>query len=243
MVNAMEDMLITGKTEEWLTARMRSLANQGYAGAQYTIGLMYAESRGVPQDFVEAAKWFRLAAEQGYAKAQCYLGWMYFVGQGVLEDDADAVKWYRLAAKQGLAAAQYNLGKMYDNGLGVPRDDVEAVKWYRLAAEQGQQRDADYEAKIYSAQALSQLRSLANRGFAEAQFNLGWMYANGEGVPRDDAEAAKWYRRAAKLGHRQAIYNQKATILSLYSYLNQYVPDNDGECNENQKASSAKADS
>jgi TPR repeat protein len=33
-----------------------------------------------------------------------------------------------------------------------------------------------------------------------AQYDLGWKYDNGEGVPQDDAEAVKWYRRAAEQG-------------------------------------------
>lgn len=34
-------------------------------------------------------------------------------------------------------------------------------------------------------------------GDAEAQYNLALKYANGDGVPQDYAEAAKWYRRRA----------------------------------------------
>ena len=33
------------------------------------------------------------------------------------------------------------------------------------------------------------------------------MYANGEGVPEDDAGAVSWYRQAAELGHAGAQYN------------------------------------
>jgi hypothetical protein len=43
----------------------QSLAEQGDANAQYGLGVIYARGDGVPQDFAEAAKWFRLAAEQG----------------------------------------------------------------------------------------------------------------------------------------------------------------------------------
>ena len=92
--------------------------------------------KGVPQDYAEAVKWYRLAAEQSYASAQSNLGFMYKNGQGVPQDYAEAVKWYRLAAEQGVAAAQHNLGNMYNQGKGVPQDYTEAVKWYRLAAEQ-----------------------------------------------------------------------------------------------------------
>ena len=77
-------------------------------------------ARGVPQDYAEAVKWYRLAADQGYASAQSNLGIMYDEGRGVPQDYAEAVKWYRLAADQGDADAQINLGSMYANGQGRP---------------------------------------------------------------------------------------------------------------------------
>ena len=56
----------------------------------------------------------------------------------------------------------------------------------------------DYEA------ALREWRPLAEQGHASAQNSLGSMYAFGEGVPQDDAEAAKWYRLAAEQGYARA---------------------------------------
>ena len=50
------------------------------------------------------------------------------------------------------------------------------------------------------ATALHFWRPLAERGVAQAQNNLGLMYANGQGVPQDDAEAVKWFRLAAEQG-------------------------------------------
>ncbi len=55
----------------------RPLAEQGYAGAQNNLGLMYARGRGVPQDYAAAVKWYRKAAEQGYVEAQHNLGFNY----------------------------------------------------------------------------------------------------------------------------------------------------------------------
>ena len=55
----------------------RLAAEQGYASAQYNLGLMYNNGNGVPQDYAEAVKWYRLAAEQGDADAQYNLGNMY----------------------------------------------------------------------------------------------------------------------------------------------------------------------
>ena len=78
--------------------------------AQYNLGIMYYNGQGVPQDYAEAVKWYRLAADQGDAYAQYNLGVMYDNGEGVPQDYKEAVKWYRLAAEQGHAKAQYNLG-------------------------------------------------------------------------------------------------------------------------------------
>ena len=50
----------------------------------------------------------------------------------------------------------------------------------------------------------SELRAIAARGDADDQFDLGLMYRNGEGVPQDDTEAAKWFRKAAEQGHPNA---------------------------------------
>ena len=47
----------------------------------------------------------------------------------------------------------------------------------------------------------------AEQGDANAQFNLGVMYANGEGVIQDYKQAVKWYRKAAEQGDATAQYN------------------------------------
>ena len=106
---------------------IRRLAEQGDAEAQFILGVMYSQGRGVPENDAEAVRWFRLSADQSYAAAQYNLGLLYDNGRGVPENDAEAVRWYRLAAAQGLADAQSNLGFMYDNGRGVPENDAEAV--------------------------------------------------------------------------------------------------------------------
>lgn len=48
------------------------------------------------------------------------------------------------------------------------------------------------------------LRPLADQGSAKAQFWVGWMYAMGQGVPRDYAQAAFWIRKAADQGDAEA---------------------------------------
>jgi uncharacterized protein len=56
---------------------LKPLAAQGNAAAQDFVGVMYANGQGVPHDYEEAAKWFRIAAEKGDAHAATNLGSMY----------------------------------------------------------------------------------------------------------------------------------------------------------------------
>ena len=51
------------------------------------------------------------------------------------------------------------------------------------------------------AKSLPELRKLAGQGDAEAQWQMGVRFHNGEGVPHDDAQAMQWFQRAAEQGH------------------------------------------
>ncbi len=66
---------------------------------------------------------------------------------------------------------------MYDSGCGVQKDYFQAIEFYRKAAE---------------------------RGFAQAQYNMGSMYERGSGVRRDILKAELWYKKAAQENHQDA---------------------------------------
>lgn len=53
----------------------------------------------------------------------------------------------------------------------------------------------------------AELRQRAEQGDTEAQYDLGLMYANGEGVARDDEQAVRWFRSAAEQGDADAQFN------------------------------------
>ena len=76
-------------------------AEQGDASGQYNLGVMYDTGLGVPQDYAEVIRWYRLAAEQGHATAQYNLGFMYSNGQGVPQDYVSAHMWLNVAAATG----------------------------------------------------------------------------------------------------------------------------------------------
>jgi TPR repeat protein len=79
---------------------------------------------------------------------------------------------------------------------------------------------ADFKAgeKAYQrgdfATALREWQPLAKQGQAIAQYHLGLLYSNGQGVPKDDAQARQWYEKAANQGHADAQVN----LGSLYDY-------------------------
>mgnify|MGYP003517569551 FL=1 len=75
---------------------------------------MYAEGKGVEQDYSKAAEWYLKAAEQGYVKAQFNLGNMYYTGRGVKRDYQEARKWWKNAAEQGNERAQKALEKYFE---------------------------------------------------------------------------------------------------------------------------------
>jgi TPR repeat protein len=164
-------LLIAGPTSEQVKKaddprilELRKAAEQGNARAQFNLGLMYATGQGVPQDYVEAARWFRKAAGQGNASAQYNLGVMYY-GRGVPQNYAEAARWYRKAADQGNASAQYNLGVMYYYGRGVPLDYVQAHMWLNLAAS----RASGDDLKTYADERDRAAKQMSHEQIAEAQ--------------------------------------------------------------------------
>ena len=146
-----------------------SAAQQGDARAQYMLGLMHENGRGVPANNTDAMKWYRMAAERGHAKSQYNLGAMHERGMDLPStqssgdvlgealgvsvapahtahrlglSNAAAAKWYRMAANQGLVDAQYNLGLMYASGSGVPENYVGAYLWWTVAKAYGNEKAA-----------------------------------------------------------------------------------------------------
>ena len=74
---------------------LMSKAESGEAVAQFKIAGIYEKgSDEVPQNLLEAAKWYRMAAEQNHRQSQYNLGMMYQSGHGVGEDANEANRWF-----------------------------------------------------------------------------------------------------------------------------------------------------
>ena len=71
---------------------------------------------------------------------------------------------------------------------------------------------------------IAEMRLKADQGDATAQVSLGVMYEFGRGVPKDEVEAVKWYRKAADQGNADGQNN----LGNMYAY-GQGVPKDEVE--------------
>jgi len=179
------------------------MAEKGDAEREYDVGDCYHYGYTVPQDTVEAIRWYRKAAEHGYKEAQYELGAIYYFGRGVPKDTAQGIDWFIKDAEQGDVYAKDILWSICQNDNDIPKNLVE---WSQQSVEKGG-ANAEYTLGLMYAHgrgvpkdgalAAKWYRKAAEQGFIEAQFLLALIYDNGEGVPQDYALALEWYRRGA----------------------------------------------
>lgn len=187
-------------------------ADLGDPGAQFSLGLMYANGVGTEQDFNKALFWYRKAADKGVPAAQFILAGKYANGQGVEQDLRQALSWYLKASNQGYSRAIFRLGQF----LAEPHEAF-AEECYRQAAEKGlpeaqvavaekiavQQGEAVSEAEADKALAL--FLKAAEGGSANAQYIVGTYCESGRIDGNADlAAAVAWYRKAARQGFAAA---------------------------------------
>ena len=89
--------------------KLRPLAAQGHAAAQYNLGVMNEWGDGVPQNNLLAIKWYRRAAENFHKDAQNNLGAMYSKGEGVEQNFIKALKWFVISGENGSEEGRKNI--------------------------------------------------------------------------------------------------------------------------------------
>lgn len=80
-------------------AIFKALGEAGDTNMQVLVGQMYDFGQGIPQDDVEALKWYQRAAEAGNAKGQYQTGVLYFRSQGVPQNLVESYRWLTLASE------------------------------------------------------------------------------------------------------------------------------------------------
>ena len=161
-----------------------------------------------PSDVATAIKYCKRAAAAS-RRALYQLGRAYAANQQV----PDAIGAYRKAADKGSTSAMVELGIALATGTSVAKDPAQARDLFERAANAGNPRG------VVNLMALSdnggvpmdpvKARELLSRAAAtnsaEAEFQLGLMYANGVGGPKDDVAARALFEKAAAQGHPGAL--------------------------------------
>ena len=144
--------------------------------------------------------------KQGPGLDQLLMEW--FIGSHQKKDATTAERCFREKAEAGDAAAQWWLGASYQYGVGAEKNHRQALHWYRLAARQGSQPAQDMlqalsgqaRERQLEQQLEQQLLEQAEQGDAQAQYEVGRRFWNGDGVNQDHKQAADWFDRAARQG-------------------------------------------
>jgi TPR repeat protein len=91
---------------------LHTQAAQEDAMAQYRLGLLYADGKGVPQDYGKARQWWEQAAAQGDTNAQDNFGALYADGHGMPQNNVKAYMWWSLAAPHLTGRRQELIGNI-----------------------------------------------------------------------------------------------------------------------------------
>jgi TPR repeat protein len=180
-------------------------AKDGISEAQFDVGTMYQNGRGVQADRNKAIEWFEKAAAQGDAKSISRLKLM----------EANEARFGRTASEAGNGDSDslYDLGKMYMEGVGTNIDYGKAITMFEQSASQGHNKSAYKLGLIYyegsgvkrnSKLAFRWFQQAAKGGYPAAQYYLGKLYADGTGVGRNRGEALIWLGKAVDGGFDQA---------------------------------------
>ena len=140
--------------------------------------------------------------KQGPGLDQLLMEW--FIGSHQKKDATAAERCFREKAEAGDAAAQWWLGASYQYGVGAEKNHRQALHWYRLAARQGSLPAQDMlqalSGQARERQLEQHLLEHAEQGDAQAQYEVGRRFWNGDGVDQDHKQAADWFDRAARQG-------------------------------------------
>ena len=146
---------------------------------------------------------FYKAASQGHARSQVYLAFMYANGMGVPKNEAMAIEYWKMAAKQGDAIAQNNLTSRgisdWNSSAPAQAPVIQSAKSLSDTAKLFSEGENFYNANAYDS-AFNRFSRAASQGHTRAQVYLAFMYANGLGIPKDEAMAIEYWKMAARQG-------------------------------------------
>ena len=200
-----------GEAAQWF----RLSADKGYKYAQYSLAGLFRRGQGVVQDDVRALELYTASAQQDFPYAAYELGKMYRDGIGCEKDAEASEQWYRQAFAGFLELEQqshddklqYRIGWMLLHGVGTGKDETAAREWFEQASKLDNPHAQYQLARMIfndpsstpeqTAQALEWLTKAAEAGQDCAQYMLGKIYRDGQGVEKDIQKAVALFTLAA----------------------------------------------
>lgn len=199
-------------------------ANQGNALAMGNVGLCYQYGYGVEKDSIAALRLYIRSIKDGNKQlleertagknafdlvlaAQCYQQ-----GNGTTKDLNKAIGCYQKAVELQSPDAARELGLIYMN----QKNAIAAAPVFKQGAQQGDLTCTYYYGKLlYDGQGVVQdmsqgvvyLSAAAEKGFAQAQVEMGHACAKGEGTAQNEEKAFSWYEKAAVQGNPHGQWN------------------------------------
>jgi TPR repeat protein len=148
---------------------LHAVAIRGSGEAYYELGRLFEQGEGEYRNEKEAIAYYTQALKYQHAAAAQRLEQLSASSPKSAEFAQSMEYMENLnSALKGNVLAQYNVGVFQYLGKGFAQPNyTEAAKWFTMAA---------------------------NQGYAKAQYNLGTLYENGEGVGR------AWLRRSSGIG-------------------------------------------
>ena len=169
-------------------AEEAKLQTEAKIEAQYSFGMLLAESDRTLKGYTEAFEYISLSASMGYTQAQTEVAKIYACGgdltqyfEDPLASDSSADGEDVSQNRKILGEAMNKLGDtFFDGKSSLKKNEVAAARCYRYAAEFGN---------------------------TDACYSYGWCLRHGVGVRENDAESVKWLKTAADRGNANAAYS------------------------------------
>jgi len=179
---------------------------------QYSIAGSFADSKSPDYNPGEAARWYELAASGGETWAMLSLAFLHNDGRLGRPDPAKSFEWFKQAAeKKGHLLAWANLAICYGNGIGVARDSEKALEICKRKRDQeivcylGTIGQLPANILTYDQAAELNRTWASQKKDPQAQYLMGFRCLLGWGAKVSARDAASWFKKAAKAGHRRAL--------------------------------------
>lgn len=164
-----------------------------------------------PQEADDEENWYDRAASSWGSSAQYDLGLQYESGHNGEKDKVKAFAWLGVAGARGNPDAKEERRRLQKemSTEEIAKANLLTIFYLKrihfLQAAGMLEREAPVTSRDVLSDTLRRYQREALRGDPEAQFNLGMMYAVGEGVPVDFVSAYAWLVVAAEAGYGDAV--------------------------------------